>query len=639
MMGQARAPKNIGEGLNSVGQALLYRRMMGKADKASAAGADSAQSAMGGIMASLGGGNFPPAPGASPASGASGSGFADAASQVDATGLEGYIRDAATKRGIDPDVAVKAARAEGLAPGVWQSNVTKDGVREPSYGPFQLLVGGEGTGFPEGLGNDFMNVTGLDPSDPKNVNATIDFALDSAAKGGWGPWYGAAKVGIGQRTGLDNARALGYQGPDAASNVIADPEAYNASIMRMSPDLGGPQIDPMRMPPPTAPITNGREGLVKALMAQQQNPASMQAQQPQPMQADPWEGARQPQQMAQVQQPAQMPLDQVPPMAGGTMGTHQPGQGPSMQQLLQASQNPWLSDPQRGIVNMLMQQQMQKNDPANQLGMEYKRAQLEQLRNPKSKPTSGIQEYEYAVAQGFPGSYTDFQTALKKAGATSVSVNGGSSKYNDELDKKFAEQYISMQDGAQSAQGKMATLQGLKTALEQSQFTGMGAETVLSMKQAGRMLGLDIGADLGPEETARALGNQLALQMRSPSSGAGMPGAMSDKDREFLVASVPGLTKTPQGNQRLVDYMMSIEQRNIDVANMAQEYADRNGQIDNGFYKELSKWSAENPLFETSQDSSNPTSMPSGVSEEDIQHTMKIHGLSREQVLERLNAN
>src|SRR3990167_10522328 len=112
--------------------------------------------------------------------------------------VESYIRRAATARGIDPDVAVRVARSEGLngnpAEG-WQSHIVKNGVREPSYGPFQLFMGG-------GLGNMFQKATGLDPRDPDTVYAQIDFALSHAAQNGWGAWYGARKVGIANRQGI-----------------------------------------------------------------------------------------------------------------------------------------------------------------------------------------------------------------------------------------------------------------------------------------------------------------------------------------------------------------------------------------------------------------------------------------------------
>lgn len=120
----------------------------------------------------------------------------------DIAATEQYIRDAARARGIDPDIAVRVAKSEGLARGVYQSNLGKGGTREPSYGPFQLLVGGEGTNYPAGMGNDFISQTGLDPRDPSTVPAQVDFALDNAAKNGWSAWYGAAKAGVGKRDGI-----------------------------------------------------------------------------------------------------------------------------------------------------------------------------------------------------------------------------------------------------------------------------------------------------------------------------------------------------------------------------------------------------------------------------------------------------
>ncbi|MET0643127.1 MAG: hypothetical protein ABWZ17_02040 [Candidatus Binatia bacterium] len=112
----------------------------------------------------------------------------------DPRGLIPYIREAAKRNGIDPDVAVRVAKSEGLA--TFHSMVTdKEGKREPSFGAFQLYTGG-------GLGNVFQQQTGLDPSDPKNEKATIDFAMQQAAKSGWGPWHGAQRVGIENNAGI-----------------------------------------------------------------------------------------------------------------------------------------------------------------------------------------------------------------------------------------------------------------------------------------------------------------------------------------------------------------------------------------------------------------------------------------------------
>ena len=112
----------------------------------------------------------------------------------DPRGLEPYIRETAQKYGIDPEVALRVAKSEGLRS--FRSGVRqKSGQEEPSWGAFQLYTGG-------GLGNEFQKATGLDPSDPKNEKATIDYALKTAAKVGWGPWHGAKNTGIGEWEGI-----------------------------------------------------------------------------------------------------------------------------------------------------------------------------------------------------------------------------------------------------------------------------------------------------------------------------------------------------------------------------------------------------------------------------------------------------
>lgn len=154
---------------------------------------------------------------------------------------EQYIRQAAIARGIDPDIAVRVAKSEGGVDGYIQSRVKKNGVQEPSYGPFQLLKGGNG--FPMGMGNDFMTRTGLDPADPNNAHATIDFALDQAKQVGWSPWYGAKHIGV---TGM---QGIGGQPSNAAPRSspyagMADgpkgQESYQAPVMG-SMMAGSPQ--------------------------------------------------------------------------------------------------------------------------------------------------------------------------------------------------------------------------------------------------------------------------------------------------------------------------------------------------------------------------------------------------------------
>lgn len=125
--------------------------------------------------------------------------------------MEAYIRRKAVELGIDPDVAVRVARSEGLRPNTWQSDLQQPYGRERSYGPFQLHV--DPTGKWPGMGNDFMAKTGLNPANPDTWDEGIDFALGQAKQGGWGPWMGAAKENI---TGF-----MGIGGRPAAPAMVA----------------------------------------------------------------------------------------------------------------------------------------------------------------------------------------------------------------------------------------------------------------------------------------------------------------------------------------------------------------------------------------------------------------------------------
>jgi hypothetical protein len=108
---------------------------------------------------------------------------------------EQYIRAAAAKRGINPNVAMAVARSEGF------NGFVSSIPGETSYGAFQLHVTPGGRGGH--LGDQFQKNTGLDPADPKNERAGIDFALDDVTKNGWKAFHGAKNTGIGQWAGID----------------------------------------------------------------------------------------------------------------------------------------------------------------------------------------------------------------------------------------------------------------------------------------------------------------------------------------------------------------------------------------------------------------------------------------------------
>ena len=128
-----------------------------------------------------------------------------------------YIVAAAQKRGIDPNVALRVARSEGL------NQYTGD--EGSSFGPFQLHYGGvaKGGNAVGGLGDVFTQRTGLDARDPRTWRQQIDFSLDEAARTGWGPWHGwkgDMRAGLPGGTQVASASMMNDAGPQ-------DPEEWS----------------------------------------------------------------------------------------------------------------------------------------------------------------------------------------------------------------------------------------------------------------------------------------------------------------------------------------------------------------------------------------------------------------------------
>ena len=119
------------------------------------------------------------------------------------------------------------ARSEGL--GTFTSGIPG----EKSFGAFQLNTQG-------GMGNEFYRDTGLDPSDPRNEKATIDYALRKACAGGWAPFHGAKN-----RYGYDNF--AGINGNPDTQALGFNQDTSGRGLGTTASDTGGiPGVTPIK---------------------------------------------------------------------------------------------------------------------------------------------------------------------------------------------------------------------------------------------------------------------------------------------------------------------------------------------------------------------------------------------------------
>ena len=210
-----------------------------------------------------------------------------------------------------------------------------------------------------------------------------------------------------------------------------------------------------------------------------------------------------------------------------------------------------------------------------------------------------------------------YDAAIKKATSHQPLVtvdNRQENEFGKAVGREMGEQYAGLLKADMNAPTSIAKYQRLGSLLGQVN-TGKFKGTITDMKAAAKSLGFDLTAlgisdDVAPAQAARALSNQIALELRNPAGGAGMPGALSDKDREFLLQSIPGLENDSAAIGKMIEYRVKLEQRAQKVARMARDYRKKHGRFDEGFYDDLAQWSERNPLFPNEQV---PTPAPTGT--------------------------
>jgi len=213
----------------------------------------------------------------------------------------------------------------------------------------------------------------------------------------------------------------------------------------------------------------------------------------------------------------------------------------------------------------VLQNMRKGGDPKAMLELQKLGLEVENLRNPQIKPTSDIQEYNFAKGQGYQGSFAEYQQSMKKAGASSTNVSvGEGDKFYEALDKKNADTFSALSDTGIQARSKMAQIERLG-GLMQASPTGATAALKLAAGEYGlKTDGLD---DL---QAAQALINELVPQQRQPGSGP-----MSDADLALFKQSLPRIINTPEGNNFILDTMRGITQYQIQMANIADQVANR----------------------------------------------------------------
>lgn len=599
----ASAPKNIGEGINALGDGIVSAVLNERANKAEGEGrksADSDFSALSGMFGGEAPASMPNSDAAaelstsSPAMAGGPSNYRDAIASIESAGSGDY--------GAVGPTHPKLGRALG-----------RYQIMEANIGPWSQEALGRAV-----TPDEFM-------ADPKLQDAIFDKKFGGYVEK-FGP-EGAAQAWIGGPGGvgkLDRKDSLGTS-IGAYGQKFNRAIGANSQVASIDPAAGMPAA-----PPPQASAYV--DPTVSAPNSQPQAPAAMAPTQPAPQQ----QAALPPQQdtnaLSALPPPVNVatppvPPNAMPPQNQVAQALRQPPRSSNAE--LQAAQkvlsNQFSSEGQKAVAQALLRQEMSRrnaeeemrlkqSDPAYQLGLEKDRLTIDQMRNPRISPaeqrrldmeqqkqdferngisaaekakmdmdrqkfeldkekagnTNDISEYKFyeerAKAAGkVPMPPDQFWASQKKSGATNVTTNvGETDKFYENLDKKNAETFSALSTTGMQARGKLAQIDRLDALLSQSP---QGAEGVIK-----QWLG-DLGVKtegLDAIQSTRALLEKMVPEQRAPGSGT-----MSDADIVMFRNSLPRVINQQGGNQVILQTMRGIAQYEQQMGDIADAVADR----------------------------------------------------------------
>lgn len=207
---------------------------------------------------------------------------------------------------------------------------------------------------------------------------------------------------------------------------------------------------------------------------------------------------------------------------------------------------------------------------------------------PKEKASpADIQGYNLAKEQGYQGSFLDYQTALKRAGATNIAV--GDKSFQSEFGKGVADAVTSGYQAAQGAVGTLNRIQTLKPLVADGKvFSGtLGSAQV----QASRIAdAFGIGGANNAEKlqnTALAMQQLAGLELNAAEAMKGQ-GAITENERNLIKRAAGGdlmnmtakeVSTLLNGLEKTSNYKIQIHETNLkrlsknkDLAPLAEYY-------------------------------------------------------------------
>lgn len=206
--------------------------------------------------------------------------------------------------------------------------------------------------------------------------------------------------------------------------------------------------------------------------------------------------------------------------------------------------------------------------------------------------SSGDKKYNFDIG-GVKGAFNGVGVGPT---ADESAVQAANTKYKEGVVSDVLTHRKNTMSAAAQAPNKIASMHRIVQLLGDVEG-GSTQRLGMAFSSAVKPLGITLDSSLGNKQAADAASKELALQLKQTGEGAGMPGALSDSDRQYLASMAPGLEQTVSGRKLIAEGHIALAQRQQQIAQAMRNYEKKHGQLDNGFFDQLQAWSNANPLF------------------------------------------
>jgi hypothetical protein len=197
------------------------------------------------------------------------------------------------------------------------------------------------------------------------------------------------------------------------------------------------------------------------------------------------------------------------------------------------------------------------------------------------KPTAAQRDYRLYREQGGQLPFFEFSKEHKRAEAPSINIDQrGETKFAEELGRLDAQRVDDVSEKAGVAHNKLVEIERMKIALESGRFTpgafGHGRHFISQMAELVGISSDDIWEGLGDPAVADTLD---AASMKLAAEAAKDLGRITNMSLGFIRDSLPALTRTRAGNEIIIEVMQRAAQREIEIAQLADEYVNTYGTL------------------------------------------------------------